>query len=107
MPGWRGSAGSGPNMWMLSNATSTACIRWHQRRQHRRKKRQGEIAAMQTADITKEKQNENQSDHHTRGRPEQSPALLYGGAGLYQENRFQSGPLSVANRGLARGAEWH
>src|SRR3989442_5416390 len=33
-----------------------------------------------------EKRNENQSDQHIRGRPEQGPALLYGGTGLCQED---------------------
>src|ERR1700686_1469926 len=102
MPGWLRSAGSGPLTWMLWNATSTA---WSKLR--RRKRRQGEDDAAQTANVTKEKRNENQSDQRTRGRPGQGPALLYGGAGLCQENRFQPGPLSLADRGLARGAGRH
>src|SRR6266478_3799978 len=32
MPGWLGSAGSGPLTWMLSNATSIAWISQHQRK---------------------------------------------------------------------------
>src|SRR5690349_11998337 len=32
MPGWRRSADSGPRMWMLSNATSTAWIAQHKRK---------------------------------------------------------------------------
>src|SRR2546425_11052215 len=32
MPGWRNSVGSGPLMWMLSNATSTAWLNQHQRK---------------------------------------------------------------------------
>src|SRR5216684_4584725 len=99
MPGWLRSAGSGPLTWMLSNATSTAWIN-----QHQRKGRQGEDDAAQPANVTKEQRNENQGDQRIRGRPGQGPALLYGGAGLCQENRFQPGPLSLADRGLARGA---
>src|ERR1700688_4585127 len=87
---------------MLSNATSTAWIN-----QHQRKGRQGEDDAAQTANATKEKRNENQSDQRTRGRPGQGPALLYRGAGLCQEDRFQPGPVSLADRGLSRGAGRH
>src|SRR5437762_14211683 len=87
---------------MLSNATSTGWIN-----QHERKGRPGEDDAAQTANVTKEKRNENQTDQRIRGRPGQSPALLYGGAGLCQEGRFQSGPISLADRGLARGAGRH
>src|SRR4029077_6308948 len=54
-----------------------------------------------------EKRNENQSDQRTRGRPGQGPALLYGGTGLCKEDGFQSGPVSLADRGLARGAGRH
>src|SRR6266404_6157099 len=54
-----------------------------------------------------EKRNENQSDQRTRGRPGQGPALLYGGTGLCQEDGFQPGPVSLADRGLARGAGRH
>src|SRR5437764_15097248 len=102
MPGSIGSEGSGPMMWMLSNATSTAWIN-----QHRRKGRQKKDHAAQTAVVTKEKRNENQSDQRIRGRPEQGPALLYGGTGLCQEDRFQPGPLSLADGGVGRGAERH
>src|SRR5215831_20179680 len=84
---------------MHSNATSTTWIN-----QHQRKGRPGEDDAAQTANLTKEKRNENQIDQRIRGRPGQGPALLYGGAGLCQEGRFQSGPISMADRGLARGA---
>src|ERR1700719_2101389 len=87
---------------MLSNATLTAWIN-----QRQRKRRQGENDAAQTAGVTKEKQNENQNDQRIRGRPGQGPALLYGGTGLCQEDRFQSGPISLADRGLARGAGRH
>src|SRR5207245_4959484 len=66
MPGWISSAVSGPITWMLSNATSTAWIS-----QHQRKGRPGEDDAAQTANVTKEKRNENQSDQCIRGRPEQ------------------------------------
>src|SRR5262245_43989429 len=102
MPGWLRSAGSGPLPWMLSNTTSTVWIN-----QHQRTGRQGEDDAAQTANVTKEKRNENQSDQRIRGRPGQGPALLYGGTGLCQEDRFQSGPLSLADRSLARGAGRH
>src|SRR5438445_10006169 len=102
MPGSIGSEGSGPIMWMLSNATSTAWIN-----QHRRKRRQRKDYAAQTANVTKEKRNENKSNQRIRGRPEQGPALLYGGTGLCQEDRFQPGPLSLADGGVGRGAERH
>ena len=57
--------------------------------QHQRKGRQAEDDAAQTANVTKEKRNENQIDQRIRGRPGQGPALLYGGTGLCQEGRFQ------------------
>src|SRR2546426_5380008 len=101
MPGSLRSVGSGPLTWMLSNATSIAWIS-----QHPRKGRQGEDAA-QTASVTKEQRNENQTDQRIRGRPAQGPALLYGGTGLCQEGRFHSGPISLADRGLVRGAGRH
>src|SRR5258708_200634 len=104
MPGWLGSAGSGPLTWMLSNATSTA---WDKIKQHQRRRKQGEDDAAQTANATKEKQNENQSDQRIRGRPGEGPPLLYRGTGLCQEDRFQSGPISLADRGLVRGAGGH
>src|SRR5438552_8981894 len=56
---------------MLSKDTSTAWIN-----QHQRKGRPGEDDAAQTADVGKEKLNENQSDQRIRGRPEQGPALV-------------------------------
>ena len=97
MPGWLNSAGSGPLTWMLSNATSTASINpWSGQRQ--RKGRQGEDDVAQTASETKEKRNKNQGDQRIRRRPRQGPALLYGGTGLCQEDRFQSGPVSLADR---------
>src|ERR1700724_3067745 len=37
MPGWLRSAGSGPLMWMLSNAPSTAWISQHQRKENKNK----------------------------------------------------------------------
>src|SRR5271170_3718139 len=92
---------------MLSNATSTVWNLRHQRWQQQRKGRRGENDAAQTANVTKEKRNENQSDHRVCGRPKQGPALLYRGTGLCQEGRFQSGSLSLADRGLARGAGRH
>src|SRR6266404_1337886 len=90
---------------MFSNATSTEWITWIS--QHQRKGRQGEDDAAQTANVTQEKSNESQSDQRIRGRPGQGPALLYGGTGLCQEGRFQSGPISLADRGLTRGRGWH
>src|SRR6267142_4319370 len=102
MLGWFRSVGSGPPMWMLSNGTSTA---WTSQRERNRSP--GEGHAAETAKVTKEKRNENQSDKPIRGRPGQGSALLYGGDGLCQENRFQPGPLSLADRGLARGAGRH
>src|ERR1700730_7210649 len=102
MPGWLSSVGSGPLTWMLSNATSTAWINQHLRKGRQRRRRRS-----QTANVIKEKRNENQSDQPIRGRPKQGPALLYGGTEPCQEDRFQSGSVSVAARGLARGAGRH
>src|SRR6476469_6546148 len=96
------SVGSGRLIWMLSNATSTAWIC-----QHQRKRRQGEDDAAKTANVTEEKRNENQVDHRTRRQPGQGPALLYRGTGLCQEDRFQSGPVPLADGGLAGGAKRH
>src|SRR6478609_8661742 len=98
---------------MLSNATSIAWgppNAWGPPKkidQHQRKGRQREDDAAHTANVTKEKRNENQSDQPICGRPGQGPALLYGGTGLCQEGRFQSGPISLADRGLARRAGRH
>lgn len=50
--------------------------------------------------VTKEERSENQSDQYICGRPGEGSALLYGGAGLCQEDRFQPRPLSLAHRGL-------
>src|ERR1022692_3294816 len=102
MAGWLSSVGSGPLTWMLSNATSTAWISQHQRKGRLRRRRRGP-----NRERDKGETNENQSDQRIRGRPEQGAALLYGGTGLCQEGRFQSGPISLANRGLARGAGRH
>src|SRR5260370_37275938 len=84
---------------MLSNATLTTWIN-----QHQRKGRQGEADAEQTANVTKEKRNENQSDQCIRGRPGKGPALLYGGTGLCQESRFPSG-LTVTSPEEPDGTE--
>ena len=62
MPGWLRSAGSGPLTWMLSNDTSTGWISQHQRRG-----REGEDDAAQPVKVTKEKQNENQTNKRIRG----------------------------------------
>src|SRR5580658_3607401 len=105
MPGWRRSVGSGPLTWMLSNVTSTAWIHRQRKAQHQRKAKQRKDDAAQTANPTEEKRNENQSDHNTRGRPGQGPAVLYRRTRLRQEGRFQSGPVSLADCGLARGPE--
>src|ERR1700740_2219560 len=102
MPGWISSAGSGPVTSMLLNATSTAWIQPNQRRG-----RQGASNAAQTANLIKEKRNENQSNYHLRRRPGQGPALLYRGPRLCQEDRFQPGPISLADCVLARGAGRH
>src|ERR1700758_4690524 len=87
---------------MLSNATSTAWIKQHERKRNPKGRRRGP-----NRERDKEKRNENQSDQSIRGRSGQGPALLYGGTGLCQEDRFQSGPISLADRGLARGAGGH
>src|SRR5262245_41344173 len=102
MPGSLHSAGSGPLTWMLSNATSTAWLN-----QQQRNRRQRQNGAAQTANVTKEKENENQTDQRIRGRPGQGPALLYRGTGFYQEGRFQSGHIPLADRRLAGGAGRH
>src|SRR5271163_1736041 len=112
MRGWRRSAGSGPRTWMLSNAIWTAWIDRYRRKtfhqkQHQQTRRPAKNAAAQTANMTKENRNENQSDERIRGQPGQGPALLYGGAGFRQEKRFQSGPLSLADRGFTRGPGRH
>src|ERR1700693_4767271 len=90
---------------MLSNATLTAWSSRHQRWQLQRRVKQRKDGAAQTANVKKEKRNENQSDQRIRGRPGQGPALLHGGIGLCQEDRFQPRPVSLADGGLARGAE--
>src|SRR5205814_2172801 len=103
MLGCLSSAGSGPLTWMLSYAT---LIEWtvnSMDQQHPRKENKEEDAA-ENAKVRKEKQNENQSDQHIRGRPGEGPALLYRSIGLCQEERFEPGPISLADRGLARGA---
>src|SRR5438552_9406202 len=87
---------------MLSNATSTAWIS-----QHQRKGRQGEDDAAQTANVTKEKRNEDQTDQRVRRRPGEGPALLYRSARLREEGRLQPGAVSLAHGGLTRGAGRH
>src|SRR5712691_7107266 len=86
---------------MLSNATSTAWIN-----QHQRKRRQKEDAA-QTANVTKEERNENQTDQRVRRRPGEGPALLYRSARLREEDRLQPGAVSLAHSGLTRGPGGH
>src|ERR1700758_4646216 len=102
MIGWISSAGSGRVTSMLLNATSTAG-----NHQPQRKAKQIEGAAAQTANLTKEKSNENQTDQRIRRRPRQGPALLYRRPRLCQEGRFPSGPVSLADRRLARRAGRH
>src|SRR5882762_10585338 len=104
MPGWLGSAGSGPFMWMLSNATSTAWNQHKRKDQHQRKGRLRRRRRGPNRERDKGKRNENQTDQRIRGRPGQGPALLYRSAGLREEGRFQSGRVSLADGGLARGA---
>src|SRR6267154_6398316 len=94
---------------MLSNATWTAWSRQHKRKV-RQKQRKGKARRRRRGanrDLTKDKRNENKDDERICGRPGQGPALLYRGTGLCQEDRFQSGPISLADRGLARGAGRH
>src|SRR6202030_77988 len=94
---------------MLSNATWITWKSQQQRkvRQHRRKRRQAEVDAAQTANVIKEKRNENQSDQRTRGRPGEGPALLYGGARVQKEDGLFARAISLADGGLARGAGRH
>src|ERR1700693_1111980 len=92
---------------MLSNATSTAWINQRQRKAYQRKGRLRRRRRGPNRERDKGETNENQSDQRIRGRPGQGPALLYGGTGLCQAGRFQSGPISLADRGLARGGGWH
>ena len=76
--------------------------------QHQQKEDKEEDDAAQTANMIKEKRNENQSDQRLRGRPGQGPALLYGGTGIGQEGRFRQGPfrwLTVASPEEPDGTE--
>src|ERR1700683_1329439 len=101
MPGWFRSAASGPRTWMPWNAISTAWISQHQPKGTREK------AVAQTANVTKEKRNEDQSAQPVRGRPGEGLALLYRGAGLREEARLQQRAVPLADRGLGRGAGRH
>src|SRR5271165_871097 len=112
MHGWLSSASSGPLTWMLSSATLTAWITtasittaWITQHQRKRGPRRSQRGPNRERD--KGGPNENQTDLRICGRPEQRSALLYGAAGLCQEGRLQSGPISLADRGLARGARRH
>src|SRR6266568_2037158 len=100
MPGWRSSAGSGPLTSTLSNATSTAWILIAWVSPHRRKGRQRRRWRGPNRERDKGERNENQSDQRFRERPGEGLALLHGGTGLCQEDRFQSGPISLADGGL-------
>lgn len=64
MDGWLSFAGSGPLTWMHSNAT---WIEWMNRaqpktRQHQPRRTRRKDDAVQTADLIREKYNENQTD---------------------------------------------
>src|SRR4029077_19647164 len=100
MSGWPRSVGYGPLTWMLSNATSIAWIDQPRRKERRR-------GRGPNRELTKEGGNENQTDQRIRGRPGKGPAVLYGGAGLCKEIRFQSGSISLADRSLGRGTKRH
>ena len=109
MPGWPRSAGSGPLTWMLSTtsigSSMTAWVNLGMDQQHQRKEEKEEDDAAQTANLTKEKRNENQSDQRIRGRPGESPALLDGGAGVCKEDGLFAGAISLADRSLAEEPE--
>src|SRR5580658_1649218 len=104
---------------MLSNATSIAWIstaidrsnpdqgNLNRINQHQRKERLSRKRRGPNSESDKENRNENQSDHPIRRRARQSPVLLYRSPGFHQEDRFQSGALSLADRSLARGAGRH
>src|SRR5260370_25325175 len=100
-------AGSVPPVLVRSRRCSRTPPRPHGSVNTNEKEDKGEDDTAQTANVTKEKRNENQSDHPIRGRPGQGPALLYGGTGLCQEDRFQSGPISLADRGFSRRVGGH
>src|SRR5579862_1179888 len=117
MPGWLSSAAFGRLTSMRSNATSTACetIVWiptaylFQRMDHQPppKGNSESGAAAPTARMRKEIQDENQGNELVRGRPGKGPAFLYRRLGFCQEDRFQPGSISLADRGLARRAGGH
>src|SRR5580700_9944944 len=111
MTGWLNSAGSGPLTWMLSNGTLIVwiTIAWVAIEQHQRNGTQRQLKLRRrrrgpSREGDKGETNESQSDQLVRGRPEQGPALLYGGARVCQESGFFAGALSLADRGLARRA---
>src|SRR5580704_13157659 len=87
---------------MPSNATWTASNNQRQKREQQRKRTHRGLAAIQTAKQTKENRNENQNNDPVRRRSRKGPALLYRSLRLHQKNRFQPGPLSLANSNLAR-----
>src|ERR1700761_2788955 len=91
---------------MPLNATSTA---WKTHTQvltridpHQRKRRQKPDDTTQTANVTKERRNEDQSDEPICRRPGKGPALLYRSAGLRKKGRLQPGTVSLAHSGLSR-----
>src|ERR1700678_4334747 len=112
---------------MLSNATSTAwstaprtrtCLSTTASRKRgcpgRRRgagsstNKKGDVATRQRPRIQPcEGTDENQTDKRVRRRPGESPALLYRGTGLREEERLQQRAVSLANRGFARGAGRH
>src|SRR5216683_2245101 len=96
-------AGSVPPVLVRSPGCSRTPPRPHASINTNEKERQGEDDAAQTANLTKEKRNENQTDQRVRRRPGEGPALLYRSAGLREEGRFQPGAVSLAHGGLTRG----
>src|SRR5580704_18399793 len=95
MTGCLSSAGSGPLTSMLSNATLIVWISFHlrkavYRKARQRKRRPRRDNAAHTAQITKEKRNENQIDQRLRGRPKQGSELLYRRIGLCRSEEHTS-----------------
>src|SRR6266699_1668895 len=70
-------AGSVPSVLVRSPGCSRTPPRPHASINTNEKERQGEDDAAQTANLTKEKRNENQTDQRVRRRPGEGPALLY------------------------------
>jgi len=101
MPGWLRSVGSGPLTSMRSNhSTAWVVIKQHQRKRKLRRRRRGP-----TANVTKEKEMKIKMTSVFVD-DQNKASVLYGGTGLCQEDRFQSGPISLLTV-LARGAGRH